>query len=98
MKKIAVLFGCLFAWCGLAGMLVFGLKALISGHAKSNAAAVAIVVLCALAFWSFYGGIKKSRAAGASSFEDHYENLAFRFCVTPLVVFGVMVAAMKVMA
>jgi hypothetical protein len=84
MKKLGVLIGSFFFWIVLGASFVSGLAALVTRHAKSTAGTAFIVVACALAFWSFYGAYKKSRVAGAASFADLYEDLAFRFCLTPL--------------
>ena len=97
MKRLLIIFASLFCWFGLAGMLLFALKALATAQAKSTIGAVLVAVVCVIAFWSFYGAYKKSRAGGASSFADLYEDLAFRFCLTPMLTFGgIMLVATKI--
>ena len=80
----------------MATGLLYGTVMVLTMRAKSMTASVCIVLACAFAFWSFYGAYKKSRAAGNRSFGELYDDLGFRFCLTPLVVMAlVMVVAIK---
>lgn len=61
------------------------LTGLASGEVKSVMGAVALVVVAALAFGSFFVAYRKRQASGAGT---PFEQLALRFCVTPFIAFA----------
>jgi hypothetical protein len=86
LKKRLIVLVSLLGWTGIVGTLLSSAVMVATLRAKSMGAAMLIAALCAVAMWSFHAAYRKSRAAGNSSFADLYEDLALRFCLTPLAV------------
>ncbi|MBC3907510.1 hypothetical protein [Undibacterium umbellatum] len=94
MKGFLIVIASIFGWFGLAVLLVIGIKNLVTLQMKSYVFGVPMLAICVLAFWSFYSAYKKSREAGASSISQLYDVLAFRFCMTPLMVYACLMVPM----
>lgn len=97
LKKALIVLVSAACWASMAMMVVVGTFMIVTLRAKSMGASVLIDLICIGAFLSFYLALKKSREAGNTSFGDMFEDLGFRFCVTPFVVMGLILLIMTKM-
>jgi len=93
-KIIQVMIAGIIGWIGCACILPMSLWGIFNVTRKdhlieSYTTLTLMIISCSYAFWSFYHAYKRSRANGASSIYDLYQDLAFRFCITPFLVFAV---------
>lgn len=86
LRKAVVVLASVVGWLAIGFCMMTAGVSLVTLRSQSIGATLLVFGACAFAFWSFYGAYKKSRRAGNVSIHDLYENLGYRFCLTPLAV------------